>query len=61
MIIVQACAFSEDDDGNYRESMPSKYLSRLEGVAVIDCHLHHRYFYKLAELADVLIFFYPRS
>ena len=55
LLIVQSCGFIDEGDGVYRLHSPSRALSRLEGVSVIDCHPFHRELPGLAETADVLI------
>lgn len=67
LLIVQICDFLDDGDGHYRLHEPSRQLSRLPGVVVIDCHFYHRYVSELVDLADVLILpfvhnhdFFPR-
>jgi tetratricopeptide (TPR) repeat protein len=54
-LIVQVCEFLEVGDGVYRFHTPSRALSRLPGVAVLDIDLNHRLLPPLAESADVLI------
>lgn len=54
-LIVQACEFIDTGDGLYRFHAPSRALSRLPGVCVIDIDLQHRFFPRLAAQADVLI------
>ncbi len=54
-LIVQICEFLEDGDGLYRLHEPSRYLSRLLGVVVIDCHYYHRLLPRLLDRADVLV------
>jgi tetratricopeptide (TPR) repeat protein len=49
------CEFLDVGDGVYRFHSPSRYLSRLPGVVVADCDLHHRYFPAVAEICDVLV------
>src|SRR5207244_11211249 len=39
--ILQTCEFLDSGDGYYRFHEPSRYLSRLPGVAVVDCGLEH--------------------
>lgn len=55
MLIVQVCEFLDVGDGVYRFHTPSRALSRLPGVAVVDCDLNHRLLPPLAETADVLV------
>jgi tetratricopeptide (TPR) repeat protein len=55
LLVVQICDFLNDGDGMYRIHEPSRYLSRLPGVVVIDCHYHHHLLPRLLELADVLV------
>lgn len=55
MLIVQACEFNDTGDGVYRFHAPSRALSRLPDVCVVDSDLQHRLFPQLAEQADVLI------
>jgi tetratricopeptide (TPR) repeat protein len=55
LLIVQVCEFLSDGDGLYRLHQPSLYLSRLPGVAVVDCHYSHRVLPGLVEAADVLV------
>lgn len=55
LLIVQTCEFLDSGDGFYRFHEPSRYLSRLPGVAVIDCDLQHHLLPPLLEAADVLI------
>jgi tetratricopeptide (TPR) repeat protein len=55
MLIVQVCEFLDVGDGVYRFHTPSRALSRLPGVTVIDCDLNHRLLPPLAEKADVLV------
>jgi tetratricopeptide (TPR) repeat protein len=54
-LIVQICDFMDNGDAVYRFHAPSRALSRLPGVTVVDCDLHHRLLPPLAEAADVLI------
>lgn len=54
-LIVQTCGFLNDGDGVYRLHSPSRALSRLDGVTVVDCHPYHRCLPELQERADVLI------
>src|SRR5207248_6437198 len=42
-------------DGLYRMHEPSRHLSRLSGVTVIDCHYYHRLLPALVEAADVIV------
>jgi tetratricopeptide (TPR) repeat protein len=55
LLIVQVCEFLEVGDGVYRFHTPSRALSRLPGVAVVDIDMNHRLLPPLAEAADVLI------
>ncbi|HMC10967.1 MAG TPA: glycosyltransferase, partial [Pirellulaceae bacterium] len=55
LLIVQVCEFLDIGDGVYRFHTPSRALSRLPGVAVVDCDMNHRLLPSLAETADVLI------
>jgi tetratricopeptide (TPR) repeat protein len=55
LLIVQVCEFLDVGDGVYRFHTPSRALSRLPGVAVVDCDLNHRLLPPLAEKADVLV------
>jgi tetratricopeptide (TPR) repeat protein len=55
MLIVQICDFGNDGDAQYRLHDPSVFLSRLEGVTVVDCHFAHRHVRDLAQCADVLV------
>ena len=58
LFILQGCSFATDGDGYYRESMPSRAMSRDGRVVVVDCHVHHRDFEIVARQADVLILFF---
>lgn len=42
-------------DGFYRHHEPSRFLARLPGVTVVDCHATHRFLWPLVNQADVLI------
>jgi tetratricopeptide (TPR) repeat protein len=53
--ILQVCEFLDDGDGMYRLHEPSRYLSWLPGVVVIDCHYHHRLLPSLLDQADILV------
>src|SRR5262249_12631389 len=55
LLILQICEFLDDGDGMYRLHQPSRYLSRLPGVIVVDCHFYHRFLPALVEKADVLV------
>ena len=55
LLIVQVCEFLDVGDGVYRFHTPSRALSRLPGVAVVDIDLNHRLLPPLAETADVLV------
>jgi tetratricopeptide (TPR) repeat protein len=55
LFVLQVCEFLDVGDGVYRFHSPSRYLSRLPGVVVMDIDLHHRLLPPLAEAADVLI------
>ncbi len=55
MLIVQVCDFGNDGDSRYRMLDPSAFLSRLDGVTVVDCHFAHRYLHDLTKCADVLV------
>jgi tetratricopeptide (TPR) repeat protein len=55
ILIVQVCEFLDVGDGVYRFHTPSRALSRLPGVAVVDCDLNHRLLPPLAEKGDVLV------
>src|SRR6266849_5882130 len=55
LLIVQVCEFLDVGAGVYRFHTPSRALSRLPGVAVVDCDLNHRLLPPLAEASDVLI------
>jgi tetratricopeptide (TPR) repeat protein len=54
-LILQICDFLDDGDGQYRLHEPSRHLSRLPGVAVVDCHFYHRHLPALIDAADVLV------
>ena len=43
MLIVQACEFGDDGDARYRMHEPSRHLSRLPDVTVVDCPISHRF------------------
>ncbi len=49
------CEFMFTGDGLYRHHEPSRFLSRLPGVTVIDCHATHRHLWPLVHEADVLV------
>jgi len=53
--ILQICDFLDDGDGFYRLHEPSRQLSRLPGVVVVDCHFYHRLLPALIEGADVIV------
>jgi tetratricopeptide (TPR) repeat protein len=53
--ILQVCEFLDCGDGVHRFHAPARALSRLPGVTVIDCDLHHRLFPALAEGVDVVV------
>src|SRR5437773_3737546 len=55
LLVVQVCDFLDDGDGFYRLHEPSRCLSRLPGVTVVDCHFYHRWLPALLEAADVLV------
>ncbi|HTW94385.1 MAG TPA: glycosyltransferase [Tepidisphaeraceae bacterium] len=55
LLILQICDFLDDGDGIYRLHEPSRFLARLPGVVVIDCHYYHHLLPRLIESADVLI------
>ena len=55
LLIVQVCEFLNVGDGVYRFHSPSRELSRLPGVVVVDADLHHRLLPGLAENANVLV------
>jgi tetratricopeptide (TPR) repeat protein len=55
LLILQICDFLNDGDGFYRLHEPSRLLSQLPGVVVIDCHFYHRLLPELLQTADVLI------
>jgi hypothetical protein len=55
LFVLQICDFLNDGDGLYRLHEPSRFLARLPGVAVVDCHFYHRFLPALAETADVLV------
>lgn len=55
LLIVQSCGFLDGGDGVYRLHSPSRALSRLDNVTVVDCHPYHRCLPELQEAADVLI------
>src|ERR1700730_11576422 len=55
LLIVQICQFLDDGDGIHRLHGPSRYLSRLPGVVVVDCDAQHHLLPLLSEKADVLI------
>jgi tetratricopeptide (TPR) repeat protein len=55
LFILQICDFLDDGDGFYRLHEPSRQLSRLPGVVVVDCHFYHRLAPALAEAADVVV------
>lgn len=55
LLIVQVCEFLDNGDGVHRFHAPSRYLSQLPGVVVVDCDVLHRLLPPLAEVADVLI------
>jgi tetratricopeptide (TPR) repeat protein len=55
LLVLQVCDFLDDGDGFYRLHEPSRQLSRLPGVVVIDCHYYHRLLPGLMATADVLV------
>jgi tetratricopeptide (TPR) repeat protein len=55
LFILQICDFLDDGDGFYRLHEPSRQLSRLPGVLVVDAHFYHHLLPPLIEKADVLI------
>jgi tetratricopeptide (TPR) repeat protein len=55
VLVLQICDFLDDGDGFYRLHEPSRQLSRLPGVVVIDCHFYHRFLPTLVRAADVLV------
>lgn len=55
LLIVQVCEFLDVGDAVHRFHGPSRALSRLPGVAVIDIDLNHRLLPLLAETCDVLV------
>ena len=55
LLIVQVCEFLDVGDAVHRFHGPSRALSRLPGVTVIDIDLHHRLLPELAEICDVLV------
>src|SRR5262249_40014061 len=55
LFVLQTCEFLDTGDGHYRYHEPSRHLSRLPGVAVVDCDLRHHLLPPLLEAADVLI------
>jgi tetratricopeptide (TPR) repeat protein len=55
LLVLQICDFLDDGDGMYRLHEPSRFLARLPGVVVIDCHFYHHLLPRLLEMADVLI------
>src|SRR5713101_4871452 len=55
MLVLQVCDFLDDGDGFYRLHEPSRHLSRLPGVTVIDAHFYHRLLPPLVDAADVVI------
>jgi tetratricopeptide (TPR) repeat protein len=55
LLVVQLCDFLDDGDRYYRYHLPSRQLSQLPGVTVLDCHYLHRHLRAAAEAADVLV------
>jgi tetratricopeptide (TPR) repeat protein len=55
LLVVQVCEFLDVGDAVHRFHGPSRALSRLPGVVVIDIDLHHRLLPQLAETCDVLV------
>jgi tetratricopeptide (TPR) repeat protein len=55
ILIVQVCKFLNDGDGMYRLHDPSRFLSKIPAVVVVDCHFAHRLLPRLLRLADVLV------
>jgi tetratricopeptide (TPR) repeat protein len=55
VVVVQACELLDNGDGVHRFHAPSRALSRLPGVAVVDVDVNHHLFHPLVEEADVLI------
>jgi tetratricopeptide (TPR) repeat protein len=55
LLILQICDFLDDGDGFYRLHEPSRQLSRLPGVVVVDCHFYHHLLPGLVEAADVIV------
>jgi tetratricopeptide (TPR) repeat protein len=55
ILILQICDFLDDGDGFYRLHEPSRCLSRLPGVVVVDCHYYHHLLPGLIDAADVIV------
>lgn len=55
LLVLQICDFLDDGDGFYRLHEPSRCLSRLPGVTVVDSHFYHQRLPALVELADVVV------
>lgn len=55
LFILQVCTFRADGDGYYRVHEPSRQLSRLPGVLVVDCDIYHRFLPNLIRAADVVV------
>jgi tetratricopeptide (TPR) repeat protein len=53
--MVQVCEFLDNGDGHYRFHQPARSLSRLPGVAVVECPLDHHLLPGLLAAADVLL------
>src|SRR5205085_8351576 len=55
LFILQTCEFLDSGDGHYRFHQPARHLSRLPGVAVVECPLEHHLLPALLPAADVLL------
>jgi tetratricopeptide (TPR) repeat protein len=55
LFVLQVCEFLDSGDGHYRCHQPARHLSRLPGVAVVECPLEHHLLPGLLPAADVLL------
>lgn len=55
LFVAIGCAFGSDGDHVHRYHAPSRALSRVEGVTVVECDVSHRFFLEVARAADVLV------
>jgi len=55
IVILQTCEFSDIGDAVHRMHAPSRSVSKLPNVTVIECDVYHRQLPVLAEQADVLV------